>query len=83
MTSNIKTKTITHELNTVSEKKFLSKLADRDYKVKLTFKEGIYDDEAIVQGFQEDISAFIGFFKNMKSLNNQPKKTMTRSFPAC
>ena len=76
---NIKTATITHELNTKNEKKFLSKLADRDFKVKLTFKEGIYDDEALVQGFPTDVSAFVGFFKNINNLETKPK-TLTRRF---
>lgn len=77
---NIKTITLTHELNTPSEKKFLTKLADRDYRVKLIFKEGIYDNEMLVKGYDKDVSAFSGYFKVMNKLKIAPK-TLTRSFP--
>ena len=70
---NIKTVTITHELHINSEKKLLSKVADRDFKVKLIFKDGIYDDEAIVKGYPNDVSNFIGYFKTMKqTIKTQP-----------
>ena len=77
---NIKTITLTHELNTPSEKKFLTKLADKDYRVKLIFKEGIYDNEMLVKGFDKDVSAFSGYFKVMRDIKIVPK-TLTRSFP--
>lgn len=77
---NIKTITLTHELNTPSEKKFLTKLADRDYRVKLIFKEGVYDNEMLVKGYDKDVSAFSGYFKVMRDVKIVPK-TLTRSFP--
>lgn len=77
---NIKTITLNHELNTPSEKNFLTKLADRDFRVKLIFKEGIYDNEMLVKGFAKDVSAFSGYFKVMNKLKIAPK-TLTRSFP--
>lgn len=77
---NINTITLNHELNTPSEKNFLTKLADRDFRVKLIFKEGIYDNEMLVKGFAKDVSAFSGHFKVMHELKVVPK-TLTRSFP--
>ena len=76
---NIKSATITHELHTKTEKKNLAKLADREFKVKLTFKDGIYDDEALVEGYPEDVSNFIGHFKIMKHRLAKPK-SLTRRF---
>ena len=61
--NNLKTTTITHELDKAKDKKAFCKMADRDYKVKVIFKLGVYDDEATVTGYKDDVSAFVGFFK--------------------
>lgn len=76
----IHTATILHDFHKDNEKRDFAKRADIKFKVKLTFKEGIYDNELVIQGFKEDVSAFIGWFKT-KDINNTPK-TLTRSFPS-
>ena len=75
----IHTTTIMHNFHKDTEKRDFAKRADTNFKVKLTFREGIYDNELIVQGFKENVSAFIGWFKT-KDTDKTPK-TLTRSFP--
>ena len=76
---NLHTATIMHDINKANEKHNFIKHADKNFKVKVIFKEGIYDNELVIQGFKEDVSAFIGWFKT-KDINNTPK-TLTRNFP--
>lgn len=61
MADKLKTVTIQHELLHDKEKKSYAKLLDRDFKVKVVWKTGVYDDEALVTGYPDDVSKAVSF----------------------
>lgn len=75
---NLHTATIMHDINKANEKHNFIKHADKNFKVKVIFKEGICDNEATVQGFNDDVSKFVGWFKTSKDIAIKTPKIFHR-----